>query len=109
MPKVTYVLVDGTRRDIDAAVGASIMQTAIAHNVKGIDAECGGCLSCATCHVYVDEAWFAKLPAPEEDEADMLGFVAAERKPTSRLSCQLTLSDALDGIIVLLPPIQTAA
>ena len=85
------------------------MQTAIGHDVKGIDAECGGCLSCATCHVYVDGAWFEKLPAPDADEADMLGFVAAEQKPTSRLSCQLVLTGALDGIVVQIPPTQTAA
>lgn len=107
MPKITYVLTDGTRRDIDAATGASIMETAISNNVKGIDAECGGCLSCATCHVYVDEAWLAKLPAPEPDEADMLGFVAAERKPTSRLSCQLKMNESLDGIVVRVPDRQS--
>ncbi len=107
MAKITYVLADGTRRDIDASSGASIMETAIRNNVKGIDAECGGCLSCATCHVYVDDTWFAKLPAPEPDEADMLGFVASERKPTSRLSCQLVMNEALDGIVVQVPPAQS--
>ena len=107
MARITYVLADGTRRDIDAANGASIMETAIRNNVKGIDAECGGCLSCATCHVYVDEAWFAKLPVPEADEADMLGFVASERKPTSRLSCQLIMSESLDGIVVRIPAKQS--
>ena len=107
MPKITYVLTDGTRREIDAAAGVSIMETAIKNNVKGIDAECGGCLSCATCHVYVDDAWFGKLPAPDEDEADMLGFVAADRKPTSRLSCQVILDKSLDGIVVNIPPKQS--
>jgi 2Fe-2S ferredoxin len=109
MPIVTYVLPDGTRRELQAAKGASVMETAIKNNVKGIDAECGGCLSCATCHVYVDEAWIAKLPAPEEDEVDMLGFVAAEQQPASRLSCQLVVTDALDGLVVRIPPTQTAA
>jgi 2Fe-2S ferredoxin len=107
MPKITYVLTDGTRKDIDAAAGKSIMEAAIKNNVKGIDAECGGCLSCATCHVYVDEAWVERLPAPEEDEADMLGFVASERKPTSRLSCQVVMNATLDGIVVRVPPTQT--
>ena len=107
MPKITYVLTDSTRREIDAAAGKSIMETAIRNNVKGIDAECGGCLSCATCHVYVDEAWSEKLPAPGEDEADMLGFVAAERKPTSRLSCQLVMDASLDGMVVRVPPTQS--
>jgi 2Fe-2S ferredoxin len=108
MPRVTYVLPDGSRREVEAAKGASVMETAIKNNVNGIDAECGGCLSCATCHVYVDEAWIANLPAPEEDEVDMLGFVAAEQQPTSRLSCQIVISDALDGLLVRIPPTQTA-
>ena len=107
MPKITYVLASGERREIDAATGASIMETAIRNNVKGIDAECGGCLSCATCHVYVDEAWLAKLPPPEADETDMLGFVAAEQKPTSRLSCQLKMDPSLDGIAVRVPDRQS--
>ncbi len=107
MPKITYVLADGERREVDTATGASIMETAIRNNVKGIDAECGGCLSCATCHVYVDAAWLAKLPAPEPDEADMLGFVAAERTPVSRLSCQLKMNASLDGIVVRVPDRQS--
>ena len=107
MPKIIYVLTDGGRREIDAAAGASIMETAIKNNVGGIDAECGGCLSCATCHVYVDEAWFATLPPPEADETDMLGFVAAEHRPTSRLSCQLKMNESLDGIVVKIPDRQS--
>ncbi len=107
MPKITYALLDGTRREIDGTAGVSIMETAIKNNVRGIDAECGGCLSCATCHVYVDTAWSDKLPAPSEDEADMLGFVAAERTATSRLSCQLILDASLDGIVVHIPAKQT--
>ena len=106
--KITYILTDGTSREVEAAKGASVMETAIKNNVKGIDAECGGCLSCATCHVYVDDAWFGKLPAPDEDEADMLGFVAAEQQPTSRLACQIVMSEALDGLVVRIPPTQTA-
>lgn len=107
MPKLTYVLADGTRREVEAAAGTSVMEAAIRNNVRGIDAECGGCLSCATCHVYVEEAWLAKLPAPEPDEEDMLGFTAAERKPESRLSCQLKLDASLDGLVVLVPPNQS--
>ena len=103
MPKVTYVLNDGTRRVVDAAAGSSVMETAIKHNVPGIAAECGGCLSCATCHVYVDDAWFSKLPGADSDELEMLAFVAAERRPTSRLSCQIIASDALDGLRVRIP------
>jgi 2Fe-2S ferredoxin len=107
MPKITYVLADGTRRDVDAAAGTSIMEAAIRNNVKGIEAECGGCLSCATCHVYVDADWFAKLPEPETDESEMLEFVAAARESTSRLSCQLVMQGSLDGIIVRIPPKQS--
>ncbi len=103
MPKVTYVLPDGTRREVSGTAGASLMETAIKHNIKGIEAACGGCLSCATCHVYVDETWLAKLPAPDSEEADMLGFVAAEQKPNSRLSCQLVVAEAIDGIVVHIP------
>ena len=108
MPAITYILADGTRRDVDAAPGSSVMETAIKHNVKGIEAECGGCLSCATCHVYVEEAWFAKLPKAESDEEDMLGFVASERRPTSRLSCQIIAKEGLDGLVVTIPPLQSA-
>lgn len=107
MPRITYVLHEGTRCEIETETGASIMETAIKNNVKGIDAECGGCLSCATCHVYVDEAWFAKLPPPEADETDMLGFVAAEHRPTSRLSCQIRMDESLDGIVVRVPDRQS--
>ena len=107
MPKITYVLTDGSRRDVEAATGTSVMEAAIKHNVRGIDAECGGCLSCATCHVYVGEEWLAKLPAPDPDEEDMLGFVAADRQPNSRLSCQVKLDEALSGIVVTIPPRQS--
>ena len=107
MPKITYVLSEGSRREIEASSGTSVMEAAIRNNVRGIDAECGGCLSCATCHVYVDAAWLAKLSAPEPDESDMLGFVAAEQKPNSRLSCQIKLDASLDGIVVQVPRCQS--
>ena len=107
MPKITYVLTDGSRRDVEAATGTSVMEAAIKHNVRGIDAECGGCLSCATCHVYVGEEWLAKLPAPDPDEEDMLGFVAADRQPNSRLSCQVKLDESSSGIVVTIPPRQS--
>ena len=107
MPKITYVSSDGTRHDVEAAAGASLMEAAIRGNVRGIEAECGGCLSCATCNVYVEEEWLAKLPAPDPDEADMLGFVAAERMPNSRLSCQIKLDASLDGMVVRIPPKQS--
>lgn len=106
--KLTYILTDGTRREVDTTSGTTVMEAALKNNLRGIDAECGGCLSCATCHVYVDEAWIGKLPAAGEDEADMLGFVAAEQQPGSRLACQLVMSEALDGLVVRIPPTQTA-
>ena len=107
MPAITYLLADGSRRTVDAAIGASVMETAIKNNVRGIDAECGGCLSCATCHVYVDAAWIEKLPQPEADEVDMLGFVASERRPGSRLSCQIIVKETLEGLVVEIPPTQS--
>lgn len=79
------------------------MRAAVRHNIDGIAGECGGGLTCSTCHVYVDPAWADRLPPPESSEEDMLGFVAAERRPTSRLSCQLKMSDALDGLRVEVP------
>lgn len=109
MPQITYLLGNGTPRSIEAAVGSSVMEAAVKNNVPGIDAECGGCLSCATCHVYVDAGWAARLPEPDADEAQMLGYVVAERRGTSRLSCQLVISAALDGLVVQIPAIQVAA
>lgn len=82
------------------------MQTAMQHNVEGIDAVCGGAMACATCHVYVDSAWFPKIPRPDSTETEMLGFVAAEQRATSRLSCQITMTEALDGLIVTMPDTQ---
>ena len=106
MPTITYVLKDGNEKQVASANGKTLMEVAIANNVRGIDAECGGCCSCATCHVYVDEAWADRLPAPDEMECELLDGVAAERAPTSRLSCQIVISDALDGLIVRVPPTQ---
>jgi len=103
MPIVTYILRDGERRDIDVPVGTSVMEAAIHHNVRGIDAECGGCLSCATCHVYVDATSSAELASPDEAELELLDGVAAERRPESRLSCQLVMVPAMDGLVVQIP------
>lgn len=106
MPTITYVLKDGNTKTVAAANGKTLMELAIASNVRGIDAECGGCCSCATCHVYIDPAWLDKLPAPDEMENELLEGVAAERTDASRLSCQIVLSDALDGMIVHVPATQ---
>jgi 2Fe-2S ferredoxin len=102
MPKITYIEHDGTERTVDAEVGATVMETAIRNSVPGIVAECGGACSCATCHVHVDDAWSAKVGPPSPMEEDMLDF-AFDVKPTSRLSCQIKVSDELDGLIVRTP------
>jgi ferredoxin, 2Fe-2S len=107
VPRVHYVLQDGTTRSVELEEGASVMRGAILNNVPGIDAECGGCLSCATCHVYVDERFMSRLAPPSGDEDDMLGSTAAERRPESRLSCQITLTAALDGLTVRVPERQS--
>ena len=107
MPFVTYIQPDGIEKRINVAVGTSVMLGAIQNNIRGIEAECGGSCSCATCHVYVDPAFFGKLTPPDETEKDLLTGVAAERKETSRLSCQIEVKPELDGLIVRLPDRQT--
>ena len=106
MPTITYVLKDGSRKDVASASGKTLMEVAIANNVRGIDAECGGCCSCATCHVYIDAPWAELLPAPDDMEHELLDGVGAERRPASRLSCQIVVNDALDGLVVHVPETQ---
>lgn len=103
MPVIHYQMLDGSVRSIDAANGRNLMEVAILNNVRGVDGECGGCCSCATCHVYVDERYLEKLPEPDEMEDELLEGVASERRPTSRLGCQIIVSDALDGMQVGIP------
>lgn len=104
MPRVTYSAASGASRTVDAPVGENVMRVALNNGVDGIVGECGGGLACATCHCYVDEAWFDKVGAPASaDERDMLESAAAEVRPTSRLSCQIVLDEALDGLVVHLP------
>jgi ferredoxin, 2Fe-2S len=91
---------------LEAKPGDSLMQAAVAANVTGIEADCGGLLTCATCHVYVREPFASRLPPPSDDELGMLEFTASPRKPNSRLSCQIELGDALDGLTVDLPESQ---
>lgn len=105
MAKITFIEQNGTEHVVDATNGASVMETAIKNMVPGIDADCGGACACATCHVYVDAAWAEKVGKPEPMEESMLDF-AYEPKETSRLSCQIQVSDALDGLVVRLPEIQ---
>ena len=106
MASVTYVEHNGTRHAVDVPEGESVMQGALNNLIKGIVAECGGGLACATCHCYVDEAWIEKTGAPSEAEKEMLECVAGELRPGSRLSCQITISGALDGLVVHLPASQ---
>jgi 2Fe-2S ferredoxin len=106
MPVVTYILRDGERREIDVSAGVSVMEAAIQNNVRGIDAECGGCLSCATCHVYIDTSSTAELELPDDPELELLDGVAAQRRPESRLSCQLVVLPAMEGLVVRIPPKQ---
>jgi 2Fe-2S ferredoxin len=102
MPQITYVQPDGSRRTIEVAQGATVMQTAIANDVPGIIAECGGAAMCATCHVYVDPADAGKLPPVAEVEHEMLDSAADERRPNSRLSCQLVM-EGIDELVVHIP------
>jgi len=105
MAKITYIEHDGTQHEIDAVVGNSVMQAAIDNGVPGIDADCGGQCACATCHVYVDDAWRASTGEPSADEDAMLSL-NPERRDASRLSCQIRVSDELNGLIVTLPEFQ---
>jgi len=102
MPKITYIAFDGTRFEIEAQNGSTVMENAIRNSVPGIEAECGGACACATCHVYVDEAWSEIVGSPEAMEEDMLDF-AYEVRPTSRLSCQIRVRDELNGLVVSIP------
>jgi ferredoxin, 2Fe-2S len=106
MPKITYVHPNGARKELDVPVGTSIMRAAILNGVDGIVAECGGEMMCATCHVYVEEGRLAETPTQSDDEKAMLEFTASERRPNSRLSCQLVVTPELDGLVVYLPETQ---
>ena len=102
MPKITYIDSAGEQRTIDVQKGLSVMEGAIQNKIPGIDADCGGGMACATCHVYVKEEWFDKLEKKLDGEEDMLDQ-AYEPKKNSRLSCQITVSDEIDGLIVNMP------
>ena len=105
MPKITYIEDNGTECTAEVPVGWTVMEGAVKNRVPGIDADCGGACACATCHVYVDPAWASKLPAREEMEESMLDF-ALDVRSESRLSCQLKVTDALDGLVVRTPKSQ---
>ncbi len=102
MVKITIIQPDGTEQVVEGQPGATLMETAKLHDIPGIDAECGGACACATCHVYVDEAWRDKTGSPSQMEEDMLDF-AFDVRETSRLSCQIKLTPELDGLVVRVP------
>ena len=102
MAKIKYIEHSGKQHEIDVANGLSVMEGAVQNDIPGIDADCGGGMACATCHVYVDENWMQKLPEKDDGEEDMLDM-AFEPNKNSRLSCQIIVSDALDGLVVNIP------
>ena len=106
MSKITYKDSKGNSKTIEVENGLTVMEGAIQNDIPGIDADCGGSMACATCHVYVEEKWLSKLPKVEEAEVDMIDM-AFEPKKNSRLSCQLIISDELDGLIVTTPEKQS--
>lgn len=103
MPAITFIHSDGKSDRVEASDGESAMQAATRHGLDGILAECGGNAMCATCHVYVDDAWLARLPDIADDEDALLDGTASERRPNSRLSCQIHLTPVLDGLVLQLP------
>ena len=106
MPKITYKDYQGTSKTIEVENGLSVMEGAIQKEIPGIDADCGGSMACATCHVYVDEKWIDKIPKAEDAEIDMIDM-AFEPKKNSRLSCQIIVNEELDGLVVTTPEKQT--
>lgn len=102
MPKITYIDAENTVRSVEAEVGSTVMENAVRNSIPGIEAECGGACACATCHVYVDDAWLEAVGKPDTMEEDMLDF-AFEVKPSSRLSCQIRVRPELDGLVVRTP------
>ena len=106
MPKITYIEQNKKSKTIDVENGLTVMEGAVQNNVPGIDADCGGGMACATCHVYVEDSWLNKLPIPEDAEQDMIDMAYKPNK-NSRLSCQIIVSDKIDGLIVTTPEKQT--
>jgi 2Fe-2S ferredoxin len=102
MPKIIFIQPDGTKQEVEAGIGQSVMEAATTNFIPGIIGECGGCCSCATCHVYVDEPWFSQLPPADEMEQGMLEG-AVEPGPQSRLSCQIKVSEEMDGLTARIP------
>ena len=105
MARITYIEHDGTRHEAEVELGLTVMRGALNNGVPGIDADCGGVCACATCHVFVDPEWLAATGGRTDQEAEMLEF-AEEVQPNSRLSCQIEVTDALDGLVVTMPASQ---
>lgn len=103
MPSITFVNADGSEQKVVADIDATVMQVAVDEGIEGIVAECGGGCACATCHCYVDERWTDTVGGPNDFEEEMLDGTAEERKENSRLSCQITITEEMDGLIVHLP------
>lgn len=103
MPKVTYISAAGDAREIDVPAGTTVMAAALKNGIDGIVAECGGVCMCSTCHVFVDEKFYNRLVPANDTEEAVLEISAVERQATSRLSCQIKVTDALDGLIVRIP------
>ena len=106
MPKITYQDSKGNSKTVEVESGLTVMEGAIQNDIVGIDADCGGSMACATCHVYVEDSWLNKIPKAEDAENDMIDM-AYEPKKNSRLSCQIIVSDELDGLVVTTPEKQT--
>ncbi len=106
MAKITFVTHENKEYTVEVQKGLTVMEGAVQNDIPGIDADCGGGMACATCHVYVNDEWLDKIPAKEDGEEDMLDM-AFEPNKNSRLSCQITISDDLDGLTVNIPPKQT--
>jgi ferredoxin, 2Fe-2S len=107
MARVRFVHRDGVEKNVDVGQDVSVMMAAVRNGIRGIDGECGGCLDCATCHVYVEESQAALVPPPSADENELLSSVAAQRRPNSRLSCQLKVPSSIDELIVYVPESQS--
>jgi 2Fe-2S ferredoxin len=103
MPKVIYVSATGDAKEVEVPVGTTVMSGALKNGIDGIVAECGGVCMCSTCHVYVDETFFPRLPPAQDTEEAVLEIAAEERQPTSRLSCQIKVTNDLEGLVVRLP------
>ncbi len=102
MPKITFIDVAGSSRNVEAPAGWTVMEAAVKNDIPGIEAECGGACACATCHVYVDESWLDATGTAQDMETDMLDF-ASDLRPNSRLSCQIKITPELDGLVVHTP------